>query len=133
MSSRAPAPAAHALLAALIDYAGLFPPAALSMADAVSAYRAHVASAESWMLGRFVVPVDRLEELRVEHARAVDPESTGWRVAALAGDDTARDADTLRAFNAANRSLTVDVFEAKAATPEAVARIARDIAGVARL
>ena len=47
---------ATALLTGVVDYAGLFPPAALAMADAVAEYHAARADGHAWMLGRFVVP-----------------------------------------------------------------------------
>ena len=53
----------RALLSGLIDYAGLFPPAWLSMADAVAEYRDARASDHGWVLGRFLCPASRLEEL----------------------------------------------------------------------
>ena len=48
--------------ASLIDYAGLFPPAALPMQQAVENYARYRASPEAWMLGRFVLPANRLPE-----------------------------------------------------------------------
>ena len=53
----------RALLAGLIDYAGLFPPAALSMQDAVRNYARYREGAHAWALGRFVVPADRASEV----------------------------------------------------------------------
>lgn len=53
----------HALLNGVVDYAGLFPPAELSLDDAVAEFLAVRKSAESWMLGRFVIPASRLAEL----------------------------------------------------------------------
>lgn len=53
----------RALLANLIDYAGLFPPAALSMQDAVRNYARYRESEYAWMLGKFVVPRDRADEV----------------------------------------------------------------------
>jgi hypothetical protein len=50
-------------LTALIDYAGLFPPARLPMAQAVPEYLAARAGAYAWMLGRFIVPCSRTAEL----------------------------------------------------------------------
>ncbi len=47
----------------LIDYAGLFPPAKLPMADAVEKYLAHRTAAEARMLSRFICPASRLDEL----------------------------------------------------------------------
>ncbi len=54
----------RALLAGLIDYAGLFPPAGLSMSAAAANYAKYLAGSDSWALGRFVVLVSRLEELK---------------------------------------------------------------------
>lgn len=43
-----------ALLARIVDYAGLYPPASLALASAVRAYAAYRAGPAAWMLGRFV-------------------------------------------------------------------------------
>jgi hypothetical protein len=72
------------LLARAIDYAGLFPPAALSMEAAVAEYARARESAESWALGRFVVPVGRLEEFRRVLGAAVGPLSP-WPVSLTFG------------------------------------------------
>jgi len=53
----------RALLDGLIDYAGLFPPASLGMAEAVRKYAAYRDSEYAWALGRFVIPGGRLAEL----------------------------------------------------------------------
>jgi hypothetical protein len=53
----------RAFLAQLIDYAGLFPPASLAMGPAIGNYATYKASADAWMLGRFICPAARLEEL----------------------------------------------------------------------
>lgn len=54
------------LLAEVIDYAGLFPPARLDMPAAVDAYRRYRQGPERWILSRFVCPAGRLGEL-LEH------------------------------------------------------------------
>jgi hypothetical protein len=111
-----------ALLDGLVDFAGLFPPAALTMADAVAAHARYVVGAERAKLGRFVVPVARLEEL----VAAVDalpeeirPRSNApWRLSVLAG---AADAAALQAFDAAHGGrLVIDTVEAKAETAAAI-------------
>jgi hypothetical protein len=56
--------AVKALLTGLIDYAGLFPPAALEMEAAVRQYAEYRRGGEAWVLGRFIVPLSRLGELR---------------------------------------------------------------------
>ena len=45
----------RALLAGLIDYAGLFPPAGLPMADVARNYDAYRGSSDAWALGRLSV------------------------------------------------------------------------------
>jgi hypothetical protein len=52
----------RALLTGIIDYAGLFPPAALPMEEAVRNYARYRREPESWMLGRFVCRAARLHE-----------------------------------------------------------------------
>ncbi|UHA76000.1 hypothetical protein KIK04_11055 [Paenibacillus sp. 481] len=53
----------RALMAQLIDYAGLFPPASLSLDEAIRNYAAYLKSEDKWMLGRFIIPASRLAEL----------------------------------------------------------------------
>ncbi len=50
----------RAFLTGLIDYAGLFPPARLSLDEAVPDFAAYRQSADAWMLGRFICPASRL-------------------------------------------------------------------------
>ena len=110
------------LLTGAIDYAGLFPPAALSMREAVARYADYRGAAEAWALGRFVVPLTRVEEL-VAAQRTVGAHSQGWRLSVLLGDDPAADATRIRALNAAHaRSAVIDSAEAKVAGPAAAAR-----------
>jgi len=67
-----------ALLANLIDYAGLFPPAALLLPAMVEKYDRYLASADSWILNRMVLPVAKLSETRL---------GGGWRVTLLVADE----------------------------------------------
>ena len=53
----------RALLSGMVDYAGLFPPAQLALEKAVHEYAVHLGEAEAWVLGRFIIPAQRLEEL----------------------------------------------------------------------
>lgn len=55
---------ARALMSGLIDYAGLFPPAALDMISAVRHYREYLAGPDKWALGRFILPAVRLREFQ---------------------------------------------------------------------
>lgn len=50
------------LLTRIVDYAGLFPPAQLSLPEAINIYDRARASPHCWMLDRFVLPASRLLE-----------------------------------------------------------------------
>ncbi|MDT7857858.1 hypothetical protein RQM47_14525 [Rubrivirga sp. S365] len=56
-------PGPRAFLADLVDYAGLFPPAALDLGPAVRNFAAYRGGADAWMLARFIVPAGRLDDL----------------------------------------------------------------------
>jgi hypothetical protein len=112
----------HTLMRASIDYAGLFPPAQLAMATAVAKYAAYRAGAMAWALGRFVVPVARLEEF----AGALPYGAAGWRLAALAGVDLQADLERIAWFNRRYAaSAVIDTLELKADRPEAIVAAAR--------
>lgn len=56
-TSTALLPSVRAALTALIDYAGLFPPAQLPLQQASDEYRRERAGPYAWMLGRFIAPL----------------------------------------------------------------------------
>lgn len=124
--------AARALLEGLIDYAGLFPPARLDMPAAVGEYAAQRESGAAWMLGRFIVPSARLEEME-DAAAALLPRDAGvepWRISMLGGTDPADDAERVWAFNErhAHTGLgraVIDTMELRAADASALERAVR--------
>lgn len=59
-TSLAPSPSVRSAFARLVDYAGLFPPAQLSLAQATTEYREARRGAHAWMLGRFIIPASTL-------------------------------------------------------------------------
>jgi hypothetical protein len=94
--------AVRTLLAGAIDYAGLFPPAALSMQDAVASYDAYLGGPDAWALGRFVVPVARLKELAEVASERWPRGETGspWRLSALlSGQELEAEIEQVAAFN----------------------------------
>jgi hypothetical protein len=104
-----------------VDYAGLFPPAALSMDRAVAEYARWRRSPEAWMLGRFVLPAERLAELdRAADAYLPDPGGgEPWRLSALLGADVRGESALVAAFNASSAGrAVVDAVELKAASPD---------------
>lgn len=114
-TSRAPR-VQRALLSGAIDYAGLFPPASLSMGDAVRNYLEYAVGPEAWALGRFVVPAARLPEMeRAVSALSAVPEGMQWRLSALAGAVPSEEARTLADLpGRAGPLWSVDAVESKA-------------------
>ena len=109
-----------ALLRGSVDYAGLFPPAKLSMQDAVSNYAEYLASDDSWMLGRFVVSAARLFELSeaVAEVEILKP----WRVTCVGEPDHRGTALTIAEFNERNAGrLLCDMVETKVVSQEDLA------------
>jgi hypothetical protein len=56
-------PSLRALLTGSLDYAGLFPPAALPLDQAICHYARYRREPDAWLLGRFVIQATRLAEL----------------------------------------------------------------------
>ncbi|MBV9240967.1 MAG: hypothetical protein JO314_03070 [Acidobacteria bacterium] len=111
-------PTVRTLLEGAVDYAGLFPPSAVSMSEAVINYATYRNSNYSWMLGRFVVTSARLDEF-YEHAEDFISRDAGnaWRLAVIIGDDFAKTIDQIRDFNARTHDGVIcDVVEYKVAT-----------------
>lgn len=132
--SNANVPAATTiLLGELIDYAGLFPPASLSMARAVANYDEYSQSGLNWILGRFVVPVARLGEFEEALVGLPTPltrqGSAKWRLSVLLGADVNSNVARIREFNARmagagfKRSAIADSVEVKASRAEEIAQL----------
>lgn len=71
-------PSLNAFLANLIDYAGLYPPAALPLPAVLENYQAYLASPDRWILNRLVLPATKLPELKL---------GADWRVTLLVEDE----------------------------------------------
>lgn len=122
----APPETSRVLMGGLIDYAGLFPPAKLGMADSVRNYDAYLRSPEAWMLGRFILPVSKLEEFRAA-TRELLPKlmqdeapayEQPWLISAIIDGELDRDLDAIFAFNhrhaqAGNGLALIDAVELK--------------------
>jgi hypothetical protein len=128
------------LLRNLIDYAGLFPPASLPMSQSVANHDLYLQSEWNWILGRFIIPVARLNEFEQPFA-ALPTHVSGkgyhkWQLSALLGDDPEADVDRINEFNArmadkprkadkkAGKSAVVELVEVKVANRGDIKRLA---------
>lgn len=98
------------LMAGLIDYAGLFPPAKLAMAPSAEAFGRSLMGEHAWMLGRFICPASRLREFS-QAASALMPGTFAtsgyrehaagepWRLSVIIDGELRQDLATIDAFN----------------------------------
>ncbi len=132
----------HVLMARLVDYAGLFPPAKLDMASTVRNYGDYLASPDAWMLGRLIVPVARLDEFEaaaITSLRQSAMDETGpWQISALtapAGSaELESDLERIAAFNQQHEDdeaglALIETIELKADSVAAVESAMEQIAG----
>jgi hypothetical protein len=127
--------AIQTLLRGSIDYAGLFPPAGLDMAAAVTNYSRYRAGPNAWALGRFIVPASRLPELEALGSHLPpNPAGHPWRLGVLAGSDLAADLAQIGEFNRrhsqpGSAAIMADTVEVKATSESGIADIMRRIPG----
>jgi hypothetical protein len=107
--------AIHTLLRHSIDYAGLFPPAALTMSAAVRNYALYRRGDDEWALGRFILPADRLMEFEEQAAALPGGLQQSWQISALAGLDLEGDLAYIDEFHRlrAVPGMEVDTLEVK--------------------
>jgi hypothetical protein len=130
-------PLAASLFSALIDYAGLFPPAALSLTDVVRNYAAYRHSPQRWILGRLILPIARLDEfaaLATPSAHPLHPSHlppaafpsppSPWPLSILAPNPSPQDALLLANFRSHHSDhFLADVIETKSAGPDDLLRV----------
>jgi hypothetical protein len=120
--------AIRAMLTEIVDYAGLFPPAQLGMAQAVRNYAAYRCGPHAWMLGRFIVPASRLDEFAGTSGLLLeDPEP--WRLSVVCNLPIAPHLQAIDAFHARGLGSRVDTLEIKAGRPEEIVTAAKDLNG----
>ncbi len=123
-ASPLPTSGARALLSGLFDYAGLFPPAALGLDDALTEWRRHRDEPARWMLGAFVLPVRLLPDLA---ERLAPHESIALSLLPTGGPNTGTWLDALHADLRSIQAFLQSAPDCAAASLEA--RIPMDAQG----
>ena len=124
----------RALLAGIVDYAGLFPPARLPLDEAIRNFARYRRTPEAWMLARFVIPTARLADLASYAPLFAEAPPFRFAVLGTGGPDAdafldALDADleALAAFHTRHEGRAVaDVMEVRLPEPLRAAS-ARDV------
>jgi hypothetical protein len=125
--------ARRSALTALIDYAGLFPPAALSMREAVDEYRAARGGPDGWIVDRFICPAGRLEELLGILVPTMTTGEEPWRLAITGSagwlETLTSDAGAVRTFiDATASAATVDLVELRVPVGVTAGQLSSDAA-----
>ena len=103
-----------ALMTRIVDYAGLFPPAALEMQTAVENYHRYVEGDHAWMLGNFILPASRLAEFTQAFERVCCAErEQPWTLSVVCVGKTAEDASLIEHFQ--QGAVFIGSLEARAA------------------
>jgi len=99
-------PSLRTFLHAIIDYAGYFPPADLSLRRALQNYADYRSETDAWMLARFVLPVRLLPDLAPHQRLFTEGDPYYFSVLGTGGDDPGafldafdRDLDVIDAFD----------------------------------
>jgi hypothetical protein len=114
--------AVQALLGRIVEYAGLFPPAALDMETALRNYQRYTETDEFWLLGGFVLPASRL----VEFAGALEgvwgtEQERPWTLKVVCAGETADDVRAIEEFQ--QGAVFIGSLEAKAADARAAKEV----------
>ena len=121
----------RALLESLVDYAGLFPPASLDMAGAVADYRSGRSGGHGWVLGRFLCPASRLDDLAGALTSSMVAGEAPWRVSVVFDGAVGSDAIAAAGFE---RTMTpaasVDLVEVRLPREASDGRSATDAEAV---
>ena len=112
------------LVAGIVDYAGLFPPAQLDMQTVVENYGRYCGLNTNWMLARLIVPATRLDEFEEASRELLPTAGSGWRLSVLLPPFSSDQAgfkvgiERIAAFNHQHRDsshglASVDVIETR--------------------
>jgi len=122
------------LVAGLVDYAGLFPPAALTMEPTVKNYDAYRRGENSWLLARLVMPVARLGEFEaaIEKLQPSCTDFRAWKLTSPVGPNVAADVVKILEFNqrhapAEKDGFTIESVEMRAANAQEIRAAASQI------
>jgi len=127
-AARVPA-ALRALLSGLIDYAGMFPPAKLSLEEAARNFIRYMSGRHAWMLGKFVVPAAQLEEFRAYLEGSPETQGRTVSLSVLLEAQPLREAQRIREardhVSAGGSPLfSIDAVEVRPGSPAMVAELA---------
>ena len=111
------------LLAAMVDYAGLFPPAKLSLREAIANYARYRQTPYSCLLGRFVIPISRLAELEtlIADKSLENTIASPWSLSVILSENWELELEQIQNINSQNK-IGIASLEFKLLPPEEIKR-----------
>jgi hypothetical protein len=113
------------LLSSIVDYAGLFPPANLDLPQVIDRYQRYRHASESWMLGRFVLPLSKLSELVSLLLSFPEDNSDPWPLSIILSTDLNSAIAQIISFN--HPTLTIQSLEISPLSPADIKAIGAQI------
>jgi hypothetical protein len=111
-----------AAFAALIDYAGLFPPASLSIPEAVGEYRRIRSEEHQWVVGRFLCRASQLTDFAGVATSILRPGDARWEIGVIFDRAPGESATEANSFHTEmDPVLSIRAAEAKLDEPTASA------------
>jgi hypothetical protein len=107
----------EALLSSVVDYAGLFPPAKLELQPAMANYAQYQTSPDNWMLGRFILPISRLQEFE----QLLPEQPTQWSLSIIIAKDVKEVIAQLQSLN--HQKITIASLEFPPISPTEIENI----------
>ncbi|BAY08473.1 hypothetical protein [Calothrix sp. NIES-2098] len=107
----------EALLSSVVDYAGLFPPAKLELQPAMANYAQYQTTPYAWMLGRFILPVSRLQEFE----QLLPEKPTKWPLSIIMAGDVKEAIAQLQSLN--NDKIAITSLEFPPLPPTDIEKI----------
>ncbi|HIK17864.1 MAG TPA: hypothetical protein IGS53_21610 [Leptolyngbyaceae cyanobacterium M33_DOE_097] len=115
------------LLSSIVDYAGLFPPAQLSLSKAVRVYDRAQSSPYHWLLGRFVLPASRLPEFVTLLENVPNGYSRNWPLSVILSQNWAAEIELVCQLQAANHHILISLFEVVPLPPAAIHQLCSQV------
>lgn len=113
------------LLSAVVDYAGLFPPARLSLSEALATYDRAWSSPHHWMLGHFVVPASRLPELiqLLPSLPSRSNSSQPWTLSVILSPNWVAELEQIHQLNHTTSQILIRALEVVPLPPDEIQQI----------
>lgn len=116
------------LLSSMVDYAGLFPPAQLSLPEAMAIYDRAQSSPHHWLVGRFVLPASCLPAFVTLLPTFLEPgHASHWSLSVILSQHWAVELEQIRQLQTANHQILISTLEMTPLPPDDIQQVCRHL------